>query len=67
MARKKLDDDDKQKFKSVGLLTEDHALLRQLAEAEQRSMARQISVLIRDALAAKCIDRLQGYSKDANL
>lgn len=40
-------------FQNVGLLVEDHALLKELAEREQRSMARQLSVLIREALAKK--------------
>ncbi len=51
MARQKLDDKDKQKFQNVGLLKEDHVLLRELAEKEQRSMARQLSVLIKKAVA----------------
>lgn len=37
------------KFRNVGLLLDDHDKLRQLAEREQRSMARQLSVLIRKA------------------
>jgi hypothetical protein len=37
------------KFRNVGLLLEDHDKLRQLADIEQRSMARQLSVLIRRA------------------
>jgi ferredoxin-fold anticodon binding domain-containing protein len=37
-------------FQNVGLLKEDHDLLRKLADAEQRSMARQLSVLIRKAV-----------------
>lgn len=37
------------KFRNVGLLIEDHEKLKQLAEREQRSMARQLSVLIRQA------------------
>jgi hypothetical protein len=41
---------DEPKFKNVGLLSEDHDLLRMLAEREQRSMARQLSVLIRRAM-----------------
>ncbi len=53
MARKKLDDKDKQKFQNVGLIKEDHDLLRTLADGEQRSMARQLSVLIRKAIADK--------------
>ena len=67
MGRKKIDDKDKQKFKNVGLLVEDHELLLELATSEQRSMARQLSVLIRDALSAKRDERLQGYAKDARL
>lgn len=51
MARKKLAEKDKQQFQNVGLIKEDHDLLRKLAEAEQRSMARQLSVLIRKAVA----------------
>tara|TARA_R110000744_G_scaffold12574_5_gene37309 strand:- start:1699 stop:1863 length:165 start_codon:yes stop_codon:yes gene_type:complete len=39
-----------QKFRNVGLLLEDHEMLRHLADREQRSMARQLSVLIRKAL-----------------
>ena len=67
MGRKKIDDKDKQKFKNVGLLVEDHELLLKLATSEQRSMARQLSVLIREALSAKRDERLQGYAKDASL
>ena len=37
------------KFRNVGLLLEDHDKLRLLADLEQRSMARQLSVLIRRA------------------
>jgi len=51
MARKKLDDKDKQKFQNVGLIKADHALLRELAKGQQRSMAGQLSVLIRKAVA----------------
>ncbi len=51
MAREKMEENDKQKFQNVGLLKEDHDLLRELAEREQRSMARQLSVLIRKAVA----------------
>jgi hypothetical protein len=51
MARKKLKEKDKQQFQNVGLLKEDHDMLRKLAEQEQRSMARQLSVLIRKAIA----------------
>jgi len=67
MGRKKIEDKDKQKFKNIGLLKEDHELLAKLASSEQRSMARQLSVLIRDALSAKRDERLQGYAKDASL
>lgn len=67
MGRKKIDDKDKQKFKNVGLLVEDHELLLELATSEQRSMARQLSVLIRNALSVKRDKRLQGYAKDASL
>jgi len=51
MARKKLDPKDKIQFQNIGLLKEDHALLRILAEREQRTMARQLSVIIRKAMA----------------
>ena len=47
MPRKKLSEEDKVQFQNVGLLKEDHDLLRELAKLEQRSMARQLSVLIR--------------------
>ena len=67
MGRKKIDDKDKQKFKNVGLLVEDHELLLELATSEQRSMARQLSVLIRNDLSVKRDERLQGYAKDASL
>ncbi len=36
-------------FKNVAVVEEDHELLRLLAEKEQRSMARQLSVMIRRA------------------
>lgn len=36
-------------FRNVGVIAEDHERLRELADAEQRSMARQLSVLIRQA------------------
>ena len=51
MARKKMKEKDKQQFQNVGLIKEDHDLLRKLAQSEQRSMARQLSVLIRKAVA----------------
>lgn len=49
MARKKLKEKDKVQFQNVGLVKEDHELLRQIAQKEQRSMARQLSVMIRKA------------------
>lgn len=37
------------RFRNVAVPLEDHALLKELADAEQRSMARELSVLIREA------------------
>ena len=37
------------KFKNVAVLLDDHAKLNELATLDQRSMARQLSVLIRKA------------------
>lgn len=51
MARKKMNEADRQKFQNVGLIKEDHDLLRMIATSEQRSMSRQLSVLIRKAVA----------------
>ena len=52
MARKEIKETNKQlQFQNVGLIKEDHDLLRKIAEAEQRSMARQLSVMIRKAVA----------------
>ena len=48
MPRKKLSEENKVRFQNVGLLKEDHDLLRELAKLQQRSMARQLSVLIRE-------------------
>tara|TARA_B100000035_G_scaffold233738_1_gene202016 strand:+ start:121 stop:333 length:213 start_codon:yes stop_codon:yes gene_type:complete len=48
MANKK---QDEKKFQNVGVFKEDIELLRKLAEKEQRSMARQLSVIIRKAVA----------------
>jgi|TARA_B100001287_G_C22419148_1_gene406056 hypothetical protein len=53
MPRKKLNEKDKVQFQNVGLLKEDHDMLRNLAEQEQRSMARQLSVIIRKAVAER--------------
>lgn len=39
----------KPRFSNVAVPVEDHALLKELAEVEQRSMARELSVLIREA------------------
>ena len=50
MPRKKLSEEDKVQFQNVGLLKEDHDLLREIAKLEQRSMARQLSVIIRQFL-----------------
>lgn len=35
------------RFRNVALLPEDHALLRSMAAEEQRTMTRQLSVIIR--------------------
>ena len=52
MARKEIKETNKQlQFQNVGLIKEDHDLLRKIAESEQRSMARQFSVMIRKAVA----------------
>ena len=52
MARKEIKETNKQlQFQKVGLFKEDHDLLRKIAESEQRSMARQLSVMIRKAVA----------------
>lgn len=59
MARKKMKEEDKQQFQNVGLLKKDHDSLRELANKEQRSMARQLSVLIRRAVAERSRDPLQ--------
>lgn len=34
-------------FRNVALLPEDHVMLRQIADADQRTMTRQLSVMIR--------------------
>ena len=39
----------KAEFQNVALRKEDHALLQELAEFEQRSMARELGFLIREA------------------
>lgn len=36
-----------QKFRNVGVRIEDYDMLREIADEEQRSMARQLSVMIR--------------------
>ena len=51
MGRPKVE--NKVEFQNVGMIKEDHALLQKLAESENRSMARQLSVLVRKAIAEK--------------
>ena len=51
MARRKMNTDEKVRFQNVGLIKQDHDLLREIAASEQRSMARQLSVMIRRAVA----------------
>ena len=41
------------KFKNVAVLLDDHAMLHELATEDQRSMVRQLSVLIRKAYENK--------------
>ena len=38
---------DERKFCNVALLPEDHEMLRNLADEDQRSMTRQLSVIIK--------------------
>jgi hypothetical protein len=40
---------EKPRFQNVAVPLEDHALLKELADFESRSMARELSVLIREA------------------
>ena len=40
---------EKPRFQNVAVPVEDHALLKELADFEQRSMARELSVWIREA------------------
>jgi|TARA_R100001509_G_C4828619_1_gene202471 hypothetical protein len=47
MAKKK----EEPKFRNVALLPEDHDRLRELADADQRTMTRQLSVIIRKEYA----------------
>lgn len=42
-------DKKKAEFQNVALRKEDHALLQELAEFEQRSMARELGFLIKEA------------------
>ncbi len=49
MGRLKMNPEDKIQFQNVGLVKNDHDTLRKIAQLEQRSMARQLSVLIRKA------------------
>ena len=41
-------------FRNVALLPEDHVMLRQIADADQRTMTRQLSVMIRNEY--KCLE-----------
>ena len=43
----KKDAKKEQPFRNVALLPEDHKLLKELAELDQRTMTRQLSVIIR--------------------
>ena len=36
-----------QKFRNVALLLDDHQMLKQMADADQRTMTRQLSVIIK--------------------
>jgi hypothetical protein len=45
----KLKKKEEPKFKNVAVLLDDHSMLNKLAHLDQRSMARQLSVLIRKA------------------
>ena len=40
---------EQRKFRNVAVLRDDHERLRRLAEHDQRSMARELTVLIRNA------------------
>jgi len=38
---------DEQKFRNVALLLDDHKMLKIMADADQRTMTRQLSVMIK--------------------
>lgn len=42
---------DERKFCNVALLPEDHDMLREMADEDQRTMTRQLSVIIRKEYA----------------
>tara|TARA_R100000995_G_C3454776_1_gene109970 strand:- start:373 stop:567 length:195 start_codon:yes stop_codon:yes gene_type:complete len=42
-----LSENPRHKYRTVALLLKDYAFLREIADDEQRSMARQLSVIIR--------------------
>lgn len=42
-------DSEKTQFRNVAVPVEDHALLKELAKLEQRTLAREMSTLIREA------------------
>ena len=51
MTPRKIKPEGKLQFQNVGLIKGDHDLLRKIAAAEQRSMSRQLSVMIRRKVA----------------
>jgi len=51
MAKKTTKKQDTRKFCNVALLPEDHEMLRKMAEEDQRTMTRQLSVIIRKEFA----------------
>ena len=52
MAKKQNPQPPLPKFRNVAMLLDDHEMLREMADKEQRAMARQLSVLVRKAYAA---------------
>jgi len=50
MAKKPVKKDER-KFCNVALLPEDHDMLREMADEDQRTMTRQLSVIIRKEYA----------------
>lgn len=51
MAKKTTKKPDTRKFCNVALLPEDHDMLREMADDDQRTMTRQLSVIIRKEYA----------------